>query len=162
MFVLSHQYRSRVMFRKKRSSCILPHSNVYSVITRCRPVLVLCKMCNNYFDGAVPTEGNDMKLSSFASLFQEYIYKGWLKAHVKSLNKLIYFVYVCVTQVRSTISDFAVFITIMIMVLVDYLMGIPSPKLNVPDRFEVGILFICIAPFITIEHTFTDRSYYLL
>ncbi|CAL8298209.1 unnamed protein product [Lota lota] len=40
------------------------------------------------------------------------------------------------TMVRSTISDFAVFITIMIMVLVDYLMGIPSPKLNVPDRFE--------------------------
>ncbi|XP_045913956.1 sodium bicarbonate cotransporter 3-like isoform X3 [Micropterus dolomieu] len=40
------------------------------------------------------------------------------------------------TKVRSTISDFAVFITIMIMVMVDYLMGIPSPKLNVPDRFE--------------------------
>ncbi|XP_068189146.1 sodium bicarbonate cotransporter 3-like isoform X6 [Antennarius striatus] len=40
------------------------------------------------------------------------------------------------TKVRSTISDFAVFITIMIMVLVDYLMGIPSPKLRVPDRFE--------------------------
>ncbi|XP_056154393.1 sodium bicarbonate cotransporter 3-like [Lampris incognitus] len=40
------------------------------------------------------------------------------------------------TKVRSSISDFAVFITIMIMVLVDYLMGIPSPKLNVPDRFE--------------------------
>uniref|UniRef100_A0A7N8XQ96 Anion exchange protein n=1 Tax=Mastacembelus armatus TaxID=205130 RepID=A0A7N8XQ96_9TELE len=40
------------------------------------------------------------------------------------------------TKVRSTISDFGVFITIMIMVLVDYLMGIPSPKLNVPDRFE--------------------------
>ncbi|XP_044026770.1 sodium-driven chloride bicarbonate exchanger-like isoform X15 [Siniperca chuatsi] len=39
-------------------------------------------------------------------------------------------------SVRSTISDFAVFITIMIMVMVDYLMGIPSPKLNVPDRFE--------------------------
>lgn len=44
-----------------------------------------------------------------------------------------------VVQVRSTISDFAVFLTIMIMVLVDYLMGIPSPKLNVPDRFEVGL-----------------------
>lgn len=27
----------------------------------------------------------------------------------------------------------------MIMVLVDYLMGIPSPKLNVPDRFEVRL-----------------------
>lgn len=25
----------------------------------------------------------------------------------------------------------------MVMVLVDYLMGIPSPKLDVPDRFEV-------------------------
>ena len=46
---------------------------------------------------------------------------------------------VYVLKVRSTISDFAVFITIMIMVLVDYLMGIPSPKLNVPDRFEVGL-----------------------
>ncbi|XP_060890468.1 sodium bicarbonate cotransporter 3-like isoform X2 [Labrus mixtus] len=40
------------------------------------------------------------------------------------------------TKLRSTISDFAVFLTIMIMVLVDYLVGVPSPKLNVPDRFE--------------------------
>ncbi|XP_030637306.1 sodium bicarbonate cotransporter 3 isoform X1 [Chanos chanos] len=40
------------------------------------------------------------------------------------------------TKVRSTISDFAVFLTIMIMVLVDYLVGIASPKLNVPDTFE--------------------------
>ncbi|XP_063055662.1 sodium bicarbonate cotransporter 3 isoform X4 [Engraulis encrasicolus] len=40
------------------------------------------------------------------------------------------------TKVRSTISDFAVFLTIMILVLVDYLLGIPSPKLNVPDTFE--------------------------
>ncbi|CAK6983253.1 sodium bicarbonate cotransporter 3 isoform X1 [Scomber scombrus] len=40
------------------------------------------------------------------------------------------------TKVRSTISDFAVFLTIMIMVLVDYLVGVPSPKLQVPDRFE--------------------------
>ncbi|XP_076742510.1 sodium bicarbonate cotransporter 3 isoform X1 [Maylandia zebra] len=40
------------------------------------------------------------------------------------------------TKVRSTISDFAVFLTIMIMVLVDYLVGVPSPKLNVPDRFK--------------------------
>ncbi|MBN3305497.1 S4A8 protein, partial [Amia calva] len=38
--------------------------------------------------------------------------------------------------VRSTISDFAVFLTILIMVVVDYLVGIPSPKLQVPDRFE--------------------------
>ncbi|XP_041962413.1 sodium bicarbonate cotransporter 3 isoform X5 [Alosa sapidissima] len=40
------------------------------------------------------------------------------------------------TKVRSTISDFAIFLTIMIMVLVDYLVGIPSPKLHVPDTFE--------------------------
>ncbi|XP_067304200.1 sodium bicarbonate cotransporter 3 isoform X8 [Pseudorasbora parva] len=40
------------------------------------------------------------------------------------------------TKVRSSISDFAVFLTILIMVLVDYLVGIPSPKLHVPDTFE--------------------------
>uniref|UniRef100_A0A672L9G1 Solute carrier family 4 member 7 n=1 Tax=Sinocyclocheilus grahami TaxID=75366 RepID=A0A672L9G1_SINGR len=34
------------------------------------------------------------------------------------------------TKVRSSISDFAVFLTIMIMVLVDYLVGVPSPKLH--------------------------------
>ncbi|XP_061885740.1 sodium bicarbonate cotransporter 3-like isoform X2 [Entelurus aequoreus] len=43
------------------------------------------------------------------------------------------------TKVRSTVSDFAVFLTIMVMVLLDYLMGIPSPKLSVPDRFEVTL-----------------------
>ncbi|KAM6450483.1 sodium bicarbonate cotransporter 3 isoform 9-T10 [Liasis olivaceus] len=40
------------------------------------------------------------------------------------------------TKVRSTISDFAVFLTIVIMVFVDYLVGVPSPKLNVPEKFE--------------------------
>ncbi|XP_063308273.1 sodium bicarbonate cotransporter 3 isoform X10 [Pelobates fuscus] len=40
------------------------------------------------------------------------------------------------TKVRSTISDFAVFLTILIMVLIDYLVGVPSPKLNVPEKFE--------------------------
>ncbi|XP_035991485.1 sodium bicarbonate cotransporter 3 isoform X2 [Fundulus heteroclitus] len=40
------------------------------------------------------------------------------------------------TKVRSAISDFAVFLTIMIMVLLDYLVGVPSPKLHVPDRFQ--------------------------
>ncbi|EGV92265.1 Serine/threonine-protein kinase Nek10 [Cricetulus griseus] len=42
------------------------------------------------------------------------------------------------TKVRSTISDFAVFLTIVIMVAIDYLVGIPSPKLNVPEKFEKG------------------------
>lgn len=30
------------------------------------------------------------------------------------------------------------------MVVLDYLMGIPSPKLNVPDRFEVVTYFSCL------------------
>uniref|UniRef100_G1NVN1 Anion exchange protein n=1 Tax=Myotis lucifugus TaxID=59463 RepID=G1NVN1_MYOLU len=40
------------------------------------------------------------------------------------------------TKVRSTISDFAIFLTIVIMVLIDYLVGVPSPKLHVPEKFE--------------------------
>ncbi|KAI6062514.1 Electroneutral sodium bicarbonate exchanger 1 isoform X1 [Aix galericulata] len=41
------------------------------------------------------------------------------------------------TRVRSTISDFAVFLTIVVMVLIDFLIGIPSPKLHVPHMFKV-------------------------
>ncbi|XP_034042379.1 sodium-driven chloride bicarbonate exchanger [Thalassophryne amazonica] len=40
------------------------------------------------------------------------------------------------TKVRTIISDFAVFITILTMVLVDYTLGIPSPKLKVPSVFK--------------------------
>uniref|UniRef100_A0AAY4BZB2 Anion exchange protein n=1 Tax=Denticeps clupeoides TaxID=299321 RepID=A0AAY4BZB2_9TELE len=40
------------------------------------------------------------------------------------------------TKVRSIISDFAVFITILTMVLVDYALGVPSPKLKVPSVFK--------------------------
>ncbi|GLD56680.1 sodium bicarbonate cotransporter 3-like protein, partial [Lates japonicus] len=56
----------------------------------------------------------------------------FLSAFLKQFKTKRYFP----TKVRSTISDFAIFLTIMIMVLVDYLVGVPSPKLNVPDRFE--------------------------
>ncbi|KAG7474845.1 sodium bicarbonate cotransporter 3-like isoform X1 [Solea senegalensis] len=56
----------------------------------------------------------------------------FLSAFLKQFKTKRYFP----TKVRSTISDFAVFLTIMIMVLLDYLVGVPSPKLNVPDRFE--------------------------
>lgn len=38
---------------------------------------------------------------------------------------------------RSVVSDFAVFLTILSMVLVDYALGIPSPKLQVPNAFKV-------------------------
>uniref|UniRef100_A0A663LPQ3 Anion exchange protein n=1 Tax=Athene cunicularia TaxID=194338 RepID=A0A663LPQ3_ATHCN len=40
------------------------------------------------------------------------------------------------TRVRSTVSDFAVLLTIIIMVLMDYALGIPSPKLHVPHMFK--------------------------
>uniref|UniRef100_A0A7N6AU43 Anion exchange protein n=1 Tax=Anabas testudineus TaxID=64144 RepID=A0A7N6AU43_ANATE len=40
------------------------------------------------------------------------------------------------TKVRSIISDFAVFFTILTMVLIDYALGIPSPKLKVPSVFK--------------------------
>ncbi|CDQ67716.1 unnamed protein product [Oncorhynchus mykiss] len=40
------------------------------------------------------------------------------------------------TRVRSMISDFAVFITIVFMVMLDFLIGIPSQKLQVPSNFK--------------------------
>ncbi|XP_034442087.1 electroneutral sodium bicarbonate exchanger 1 [Hippoglossus hippoglossus] len=40
------------------------------------------------------------------------------------------------TKVRSMISDFAVFLTIVFMVLLDYFIGIPSQKLKVPSKFQ--------------------------
>ncbi|XP_074709916.1 electroneutral sodium bicarbonate exchanger 1-like [Strix uralensis] len=40
------------------------------------------------------------------------------------------------TRVRSTVSDFAVFLTIVVMVLMDFMVGIPSPKLHVPHMFK--------------------------
>ncbi|XP_062908396.1 sodium-driven chloride bicarbonate exchanger-like isoform X1 [Mobula hypostoma] len=40
------------------------------------------------------------------------------------------------TKVRSTVSDFAVFLSILTMVLIDYGLGIPSPKLQVPSVFK--------------------------
>ncbi|ELV10842.1 Electroneutral sodium bicarbonate exchanger 1 [Tupaia chinensis] len=42
------------------------------------------------------------------------------------------------TRVRSMVSDFAVFLTIFTMVIVDFLIGVPSPKLQVPSVFKKG------------------------
>lgn len=38
------------------------------------------------------------------------------------------------------VSDFAVFLTIFTMVIVDFLIGVPSPKLQVPSVFKVSSL----------------------
>ncbi|XP_034268127.1 electroneutral sodium bicarbonate exchanger 1 isoform X2 [Pantherophis guttatus] len=40
------------------------------------------------------------------------------------------------TKIRYMVGDFAIFITIVTMVLIDYFIGIPSPKLNVPGVFK--------------------------
>ncbi|CAL8236314.1 unnamed protein product, partial [Arctogadus glacialis] len=46
------------------------------------------------------------------------------------------------TKVRAIISDFAVCITIFTMVLVDYALGVPSPKLKVPSVFKVSLTYL--------------------
>ncbi|XP_044026775.1 sodium bicarbonate cotransporter 3-like isoform X20 [Siniperca chuatsi] len=92
----------------------------------------MCKILNGEFVG--PACGHhgpyipDVLFWSIILFFTTF----FLSSFLKQFKTETYFP----TKVRSTISDFAVFITIMIMVMVDYLMGIPSPKLNVPDRFE--------------------------
>lgn len=40
-------------------------------------------------------------------------------------------------------NDFAVLIAILLMVLIDFLVGVPTPKLHVPDDFAVSN-FTCI------------------
>ena len=44
------------------------------------------------------------------------------------------------------ISDFAVFLTIVVMVLLDYVIGVPSQKLQVPSKFEVSGAEGLVAP----------------
>ncbi|XP_050923697.1 sodium bicarbonate cotransporter 3 isoform X9 [Lates calcarifer] len=91
-----------------------------------------CKMLHGEFVGAACGHHGpyipDVLFWSIILFFTTF----FLSSFLKQFKTERYFP----TKVRSTISDFAVFITIMIMVLVDYLMGVPSPKLNVPDRFE--------------------------
>ncbi|NXR13015.1 S4A10 protein, partial [Semnornis frantzii] len=41
------------------------------------------------------------------------------------------------TKVCSRVSDFAVFLTVVVMVLIDFLVGIPSPKLHVPSTLKL-------------------------
>ena len=41
-------------------------------------------------------------------------------------------------QVRSMVSGFAVFLAIFTMVILDFLIGVPSPKLQVPSVFKVS------------------------
>ncbi|XP_029928334.1 sodium bicarbonate cotransporter 3 isoform X2 [Myripristis murdjan] len=91
-----------------------------------------CKGLQGEFVGSACSHGGpfipDVLFWSIILFFTTF----FLSAFLKQFKTKRYFP----TKVRSTISDFAIFLTIMIMVLIDYLVGVPSPKLNVPDRFE--------------------------
>ncbi|CAL1608453.1 unnamed protein product [Knipowitschia caucasica] len=56
----------------------------------------------------------------------------FMSAFLKEFKTSTYFP----TKVRSMISDFAVFITILTMVILDYVVGVPSQKLQVPSKFQ--------------------------
>ncbi|XP_058231876.1 sodium bicarbonate cotransporter 3 isoform X2 [Hemibagrus wyckioides] len=92
----------------------------------------MCKKLRGVFVGAACSDHGpfipDVLFWSIILFFTTF----FLSAFLKQFRTKRYFP----TRVRSTISDFAVFLTIMFMVLLDYLVGIPSPKLNVPDTFE--------------------------
>lgn len=44
------------------------------------------------------------------------------------------------------------------MVLVDYLVGIPSPKLHVPDRFEVWLFALCSVEYYITLHGIVAKA----
>ncbi|XP_066499943.1 sodium bicarbonate cotransporter 3 isoform X2 [Hoplias malabaricus] len=94
--------------------------------------VTMCQKLHGVFTGpACSSDGPfipDVLFWSFILFFTTF----FLSSFLKQFKTKRYFP----TRVRSTISDFAVFLTILIMVVVDYLVGIPSPKLNVPDTFE--------------------------
>ncbi|KAM4687687.1 LOW QUALITY PROTEIN: sodium bicarbonate cotransporter 3 [Discoglossus pictus] len=91
-----------------------------------------CKDLNGTFVGTACGHHGpfipDVFFWSFILFFTTFLLSSFLK-QFKTKN---YFP----TKVRSTISDFAVFLTIVIMVAIDYLVGVPSPKLHVPEKFE--------------------------
>ena len=54
----------------------------------------------------------------------------------------VYSVEILCMQARVLISDFAVFTAIVIMVLVDFLVHLSTPKLKVPPQFRVNICYM--------------------
>ena len=44
--------------------------------------------------------------------------------------------YLFIVQVRGTVADFAVFLSVTTWTFVDYMIGVETPKLNVPSDFK--------------------------
>jgi len=44
--------------------------------------------------------------------------------------------YLFIEQVRGTVADFAVFLSVTTWTFVDYMIGVETPKLNVPSDFK--------------------------
>ena len=53
----------------------------------------------------------------------------------------------CMFQIRAIVNDFAVMFAILTMVLTDFFLGIPTPKLHVPEEFRVRNDFASIYKF---------------
>ncbi|XP_070596800.1 electroneutral sodium bicarbonate exchanger 1 isoform X1 [Erythrolamprus reginae] len=70
----------------------------------------------------------DVFLWSCILFFTTYI----LSSLLKKFRSTRYFP----TKIRYVMGDFAIFITIVVTVLIDYFTGIPSPKLKVPGVFK--------------------------
>ncbi|XP_074756664.1 sodium bicarbonate cotransporter 3 isoform X12 [Athene noctua] len=81
---------------------------------------------------SAPEKPSNETLQMWRSMNKSVENIAWSNLTVSQFKTKRYFP----TKVRSTISDFAVFLTIVIMVLIDYLVGVPSPKLHVPEKFE--------------------------
>lgn len=46
------------------------------------------------------------------------------------------------SRVRQLFSDFAIMIAICLMTLIDFVIGVDTPKLNVPSTFRVSFLIL--------------------
>ena len=66
-----------------------------------------------------------------------------------------YLLYACF-QVRQNVSDFGVLIAIIIMVILDSQLGLPTPKLEVPTEFKVSMVMVHINPWF--EYHFIQKT----
>ena len=55
---------------------------------------------------------------------------------VQKLDGLRDMFYLFIEQVRGTVADFAVFLSVTTWTFVDYMIGVETPKLNVPSDFK--------------------------
>uniref|UniRef100_A0A4W6FJ42 Anion exchange protein n=1 Tax=Lates calcarifer TaxID=8187 RepID=A0A4W6FJ42_LATCA len=128
---------SNTIFTVLASSCL--HLYVHCSLFYCfflslcpRSLLIECISLQGHFVGTACGHHGpytpDVLFWSTILFFSTF----FMSAFLKQFKTSRYFP----TKVRSMISDFAVFLTIVIMVLLDYAIGVPSQKLKVPSKFQ--------------------------